>query len=1822
MIQGNSLRIVLLTVVIFLLFQTLTTATKPVGQEVTDNYHSASNNPIHQLASSPKIKIENSSQHPTELSSENKQKGITESFTISPVKKTSKQNYDSAKSITSSKLTENNEEEISSSYLYVNTTFCDACYQDQARTILYVEYTGTVLNQTLEITPYFRIDDEEPSGTYYVPQRIWYRSSNTGPFINSIEDPWQFRTYSHTVYYGQNLGFYSIVYRIDTSSSYGYIINAVTLYIIVVDTKNPIIIDSPEDIGFPLDGTQNFELNWTATDTFPYDYRITQNGTFVDYGIFHSNQTISYQGLRSQLSPGVNEFNITIRDTSGNSASHTVNVIVGDIVPPVFEHPSNLVYPVGATGNRLVWKPVDLSTPGSYTLFSPIGTSSGTWNNNDEITVNIDDLPVGVHNYTIIIRDFYGNFGQDTVLVTVYDPSPPEINPVDSVIIEDGALDQTLSWTPIDSNPSHYTLKKDGIILVQNQQWLSGEKVEISLNGLPVGTNRYEITFYDIDGWSISDSVTVNVVDTTSPAITQELTQIIERDVVRYNPQFYYLNWLLTDLNPTAYTITVNDTIVQSDSWEDGDEVLYFLSETELGTYNYTITVYDLHGNTAQQSVEVVVQDTLSPTINNLSDKAYDYGNYNHRFSWTVTDGQPARYNITINDTLVQEGSWDSNQAIEFTSIKPELGSYQFVLQVWDGFGNFARDSFILRIGDSDTPRIVSPGSQLFELWTSQSIAWIVTDLSGDGIYEISKNGEIVKTGSWINGIPIELQAETNVAGTYSYEILVKDIVGTVAIDQVSIGIFVTSSASHIPEVADRILEFGTTGEMLIWHPVSFNNGNYTISRNGQFFDTNPYWLSKDPINISLDNLSLGDHRYNLTIFDFSNTLATDIVTVTVRDTTEPEIIASCEVEFSIANTQRFFHWRAIDWHPGNYQFTLGTQFISHGSWISNQENVLQLSNHGIGTYNYTLIVLDHLNNSLNQTITVIISDKLKPIITPVANGSYEFGNEAQPITWLVIDETSDYFKIYKNEILFHSDFWETGQAISVNITGLPVGTYNYTLLAYDRSQNVASATVFIRIEDTTSPVLEASDDLYLQMGQTGQTITWRVFDLQAGNYTLWEDGILFQVGTWLSGEALTFSITANAMGTYEYMLQIVDSSLNMASSSIFVFTTDQLPPRVSVIQSELTFEYGSIGNELIWDVFESGNWNYTIIRDKILLNTLLNEAVIEGKAKASQIITQIANTSQLGTYFYTLSIVDSAQNTASRMIVVNIVDTTKPALIEEPSIRIFNYEQSYFLNWSADDLLPGNYEISLNGNLMKSGAWENQDRINYSLTQLLPGNYDLTVIFSDSSGNSAYSTKFLQIEDKTLPSIHFTGNINYELNSTGYTLSWEVSDDFPEELIVVKNLYLSQVEISSFNLSEIATRFNQPVDSDIESLHDLYQYLLTTEGAVLVYKQNYGKNFGNSVITPQIAFTSAKNISYTVLVYDQSRNLNYASQNISIIDTIHPKFTLTPDKASHDTEFTWSANDLAPAGYTIMINGSIHETGSWNSASKINTSLNELEPGFYEIVIRIHDESLNNNSYEFYFTKERGANQSEEIPRVVKFQIFSTEKKIQYEMGDTTNHIITWNRPIRASNIQYELYENGKLTRTSEVWPEKLQLSLDLNYLFTGTHNFTLRVKIDNDFYRNTTIVKVQDTTSPSITTNHETDAISSVSGNIVTVVELSDINPDIYYVYLNNSFMNSGSWKNGEVIVINVLGLQPGNYELFIIGYDSHANDVRKRLNITVHPNQLNTQRNQSSLEIVQYAWWFILVAVAIAIGFVVGRKVFPKLSKKDLISNKRLK
>jgi hypothetical protein len=71
------------------------------------------------------------------------------------------------------------------------------------------------------------------------------------------------------------------------------------------------------------------------------------------------------------------------------------------------------------------------------------------------------------------------------------------------------------------------------------------------------------------------------------------------------------ITWTATDDNPTTYEISlVNGTVIDSGTWTSSNAIVFDLDDFEAGTYECTITVYDIGSNFVQDSVLVTVTPT------------------------------------------------------------------------------------------------------------------------------------------------------------------------------------------------------------------------------------------------------------------------------------------------------------------------------------------------------------------------------------------------------------------------------------------------------------------------------------------------------------------------------------------------------------------------------------------------------------------------------------------------------------------------------------------------------------------------------------------------------------------------------------------------------------------------------------------------------------------------------------------------------------------------------------------------------------------------------------------------------------------------------------------------------------------------------------------------------------------------------------------------------------------------------------------------------------------------------------------------------------
>ncbi|MDH5403678.1 MAG: hypothetical protein OEY49_14370, partial [Candidatus Heimdallarchaeota archaeon] len=318
------------------------------------------------------------------------------------------------------------------------------------------------------------------------------------------------------------------------------------------------------------------------------------------------------------LSGGIHVFTIFVYDLDFNMATDTVYVTVkSEFITADLSSPSDLTYEFHSFGNQIICSVGD-DNPGVYniTLDGTIFSSTTSWSNGT-ISINVDGLTVGVHEFIIYVYDLEYNLVTDSVFVTVYkELNMPDLSTPADIIYQYESTGNQIQWTVGDINPSVYNITINGEILRPTTNWINGT-ITVSVDGLDIGSYTIIIFVYDLNGNRATDTVLVTVFsETTPPEISSpdDITYVfdsIENVIV----------WNVGDAHPGLYNMSVNGNLFMTNvEWNNGTIPLN-VDGLDVGTHIFVISVCDTYFNCVQDTVVVTVtavEDTSSsipPTV-------------------------------------------------------------------------------------------------------------------------------------------------------------------------------------------------------------------------------------------------------------------------------------------------------------------------------------------------------------------------------------------------------------------------------------------------------------------------------------------------------------------------------------------------------------------------------------------------------------------------------------------------------------------------------------------------------------------------------------------------------------------------------------------------------------------------------------------------------------------------------------------------------------------------------------------------------------------------------------------------------------------------------------------------------------------------------------------------------------------------------------------------------------------------------------------------------------------------------------------------------
>ncbi len=452
------------------------------------------------------------------------------------------------------------------------------------------------------------------------------------------------------------------------------------------------------------------------------------------------------------------------------------------------------------------------------------------------------------------------------------------------------------------------------------------------------------------------------------------------------------------------------------------------------------------------------------------------------------------------------------------------------------------------------------------------------------------------------------------------------------------------------------------TGTVMInqWIAPGGTNGLYILS------------ISSFLGSITFNNVTFSDGPYNVSVVNQNDEEVTVIWDgIEIFDVAYNEWPVIDEV-FEIAFSARL----AYDGHPldGSDEVVFddevatwnGTHFVITRSYPTLGDRVFYANSSSESTYSITTLAYNS-GHSVHVTNTPSIMD-VDSGFTP--SGSAYVGILSSSPLWIQWDPENDpsppSFNFTVSGAYFSSwsvtSSWSSTVVASGGITGdiviqieseldYTLGNHSYTILAMNHGGYSATVEVYITVRDFTTPGVVGYDDFLVELGSTGNNITWSLSDANPDLYSITGNGTgdVLMV-PWTNGD-VTISVGVLEVGVYSFTIIVLDDYSNEASDTVIVTVEDTTPPEVSH-PDDVIFTFGEVGHELDWTCMDLRPDSYEIRRDGTLIDS--------GDWSAVEEIIEISlDGLGVGLWVYEIRLYDAGNLTVSDEVQVAVIAET-----------------------------------------------------------------------------------------------------------------------------------------------------------------------------------------------------------------------------------------------------------------------------------------------------------------------------------------------------------------------------------------------------------------------------------------------------------------------------------------------------------------------------------------------------------------------------------
>lgn len=723
------------------------------------------------------------------------------------------------------------------------------------------------------------------------------------------------------------------------------------------------------------------------------------------------------------------------------------------------------------------------------------------------ITLNIENasiFPIGNYDFRITAYSESGGsliFDTCDVSVEIFsaDETPPRVvfQTEDNFYYSDDPLvyPQThLSLGPYfkayDDYPGTYEAFINGS-LYQSGSWINGEPVYVIITNT---TNPLDVGYYNLTIAFSDNGTTPNV------SYAQEWVTIIPEDVITPSiipinntlilPQNFadvqHLIWNCSEDN-ILYEVIIrnNEELPISDYFVEQEENETDIWRTKLkiepgsldvGEWNYTLALLDMNEHLSLSNITVIIvgDDIIDPELTQwpISTAYQGYGN---SINITAIDINPTNYELSINNTIVTTGSWQSGTVIEFNAdelSELQIGENSIAIRIYDIARNDEFYLWTLNYRDIDAPTLLN-GLGDFTVYEHQNSVfnapvWLMHDLN-PGTYIIKRDGILVEEGDWRSGNnSIKVPIAGLSPGVYHFEAYFLDSSSNTFYADLT-GTVLDVLVPYIASMESIQFEPLYTADWFEFNIMELHLASYELYRNDTLIGSGDFDFPV--IFVNLENLDTGYHYYRLVVEDESGNIGERTVLIEVADYTRPLITRPADIICSEGTIGELIVWEIIESNPHNYSLFIDGSLNKTG--ILTEMNIsLSLDGLSAGIHSFLLLVYDTQGLSHSCTSYVIVIDISAPFLTHIADYEFVAGDKNAKLSWVAYDLHPANYTIKLDGVILTQNPWD-GSDINLILVGWTVGIYLVEITVNDESGNTAydSLEITVKTSEDTSTI-------------------------------------------------------------------------------------------------------------------------------------------------------------------------------------------------------------------------------------------------------------------------------------------------------------------------------------------------------------------------------------------------------------------------------------------------------------------------------------------------------------------------------------------------------------------------------------------------------------------------------------------------------------------------------------------------------------------------------------------------------------------------------